>query len=310
MRFDIPGFVFTRLTHTTPPKPRAYWSVAYSCQTNNANRLVLTFVLLKSQLHLRFAMYKAVIFDIGGVVMRSPFIAIAEYEQKLGLPTNYINTSITGRGHNGSWQKFERGEIALLPFYEAFGRDLSDTKNGNKWYQEYCERKGTQCPPLPDTLNVDGRELFGAMMQKAAQYDEHMQRAILRLRATGKYKIIALTNNFAKVDIPQEELRFLGWEDGATPNHLRGLFDDFCDSSTLGMRKPESEFYLLACERNGIAPSDAVFLDDIGINLKAAKALGMDTILVIIGRTLEAVQELERKIDEDLTSPLLADSKL
>ena len=93
--------------------------------------------------------------------MRSPFIAIAEYERQLGLPTNYINTSMcvellthrtarsslsadasnvsfdpmfsVGRGRNGSWQKFERGEIALLPFYEAFGRDLSDTENGNKW---------------------------------------------------------------------------------------------------------------------------------------------------------------------------------
>jgi hypothetical protein len=93
--------------------------------------------------------------------MRSPFIAIAEYERQLGLPTNYINTSMcvellthrttrprlfadasnvsfdpvlsTGRGPNGSWQKFERGEIALLPFYKAFGRDLSDIENGNKW---------------------------------------------------------------------------------------------------------------------------------------------------------------------------------
>lgn len=52
----------------------------------------------------------------------------------------------------------------------------------------------------------------------------------------GKYKLIALTNNFARVNVPAEELEFLGWSEGATPSHLRDLFDDFCDSSTLGMR--------------------------------------------------------------------------
>lgn len=103
--------------------------------------------------------------------------------------------------------------------------------------------------------------------------------------AAGKHKLIALTNNFSKVDIPPKEWEFLGWGDGATPNHLRELFDDFCDSSDLGMRfveltisrlwrkslikikirKPERGFYLLACERNGIKPSEAIFLDDIGM---------------------------------------------
>lgn len=54
--------------------------------------------------------------------------------------------------------------------------------------------------------------------------------------ASGRYKLIALTNNFSRTDVPQEERRFLGWDDGATPTHLRELFDDFCDSSSLGMR--------------------------------------------------------------------------
>jgi hypothetical protein len=78
--------------------------------------------------------------------MRSPFIAIAAYEQEQGLPENYINCSIVERGSQGSWQTLERGEIELLPFYESFGRDLSDTVNGNKWYEAYCERKGLDYP--------------------------------------------------------------------------------------------------------------------------------------------------------------------
>jgi len=112
------------------------------------------------------------------------------------------------------------------------------------------------------------------------------------------------------IDVPPEERRFLGWDDGATPTHLRELFDDFCDSSSLGMRKPEHGFYLLACERNGISPLEALFLDDIGMNLKAAKELGMDTIQVFIGKAQEAVKELEMKLGLDLTSPTEKSSKL
>ncbi|KAF9458657.1 HAD-like domain-containing protein [Collybia nuda] len=250
---------------------------------------------------------KGVVFDIGGVVLRSPFIAIAAYERKLGIPENYINCSIVGRGSNGAWQKFERGELPLFEFYEAFGAELSDTESGNVWYQDYCRQKGIPCPPLPHKLKVDGRVLFGSMMRESSTYDPHMLRAIHHIRALGAYKIIALTNNFAKTDVPASELAFLGWGDGGpTPPHLRELFDDFCDSSTLGMRKPEPEFYLTACRRNNLLPSQVVFLDDIGINLKAAKTLGMETIHVPIGGTLEAVRALGDKLGIDLTSPGLS----
>ncbi|KAF5386748.1 hypothetical protein D9615_001649 [Tricholomella constricta] len=189
---------------------------------------------------------QAVIFDIGGVVLRSPFIAIATYERQLGIPENYLNCSIVGHGSQGAWQKFERGEMPLFEFYEAFGRELSDTVKGNVWYKDHCARKGLEVPRLPETLNVDGRELFGSMMRESNFYDQHILLAIHRIRAAGRYKIIALTNNFAKAEVSPAEAHFLGWDEGATPDHLRSLFDDFCDSSTLGMRKPEPEFYLLA----------------------------------------------------------------
>lgn len=93
----------------------------------------------------------------------------------------------TRRGHNGAWQKFERGEIALFPFYEEFGRDLSDTENGNVWYAEYCRRKGigkswthkqtssgsvrltagsSDCPELPHKLDIDGREVWVSSLSR------------------------------------------------------------------------------------------------------------------------------------------------
>ena len=58
------------------------------------------------------------------------------------------------------------------------------------------------------------------------------------------------------------------------------LFDLVVESSKLGVRKPEPRFYELACEQLGIGPDGCVFLDDLGVNLKPAREMGMTTIKV------------------------------
>lgn len=252
---------------------------------------------------------KAVMFDIGGVVLRSPFLAIANFETEINLPPHYLNVSIKFRGPSGAWQKFERGELHLLDFYPEFGRDLSDTKNGNIWYAEYCRQKQMACPELPELLQIDGRDLFGRMMRSATSYDTHIVSAIRSLRATGRWQVIALTNNFGALHgaavspsrkIPESELEFLGWQNGPVPNQLRELFDHFYDSSIVGLRKPDPQFYLHACKESGVNPKEVIFLDDIGMNLKAAKELGMTTIHVPIGGTLNAVKRLSEHLGTDL----------
>jgi len=261
---------------------------------------------------------KAVLFDIGGVVVQSPLLAIREYEIEHGIPINYINCLITGWGSQGAWQKFERGQIPLFPFYEQFSQELSDVDNGNKWYVEYCDKKKIACPELPQRLHIDGREPFGRMMRIGQKVDKYVYEAILRIKVAKYWRLIALTNNYSKIDATflgidsrhlerypgvtlESELRFLGWERGAVPPHIRQLFDDFVDSSEVGMRKPEHRFYLLACERNHIQPHEAVFLDDLGPNLKTAQELGMETIHVPIGGTVTALRTLGDKLGINLT---------
>jgi len=245
---------------------------------------------------------KAVIFDIASVVLKSPLLAIAAYEQELGLPSNYLNCMITERGPQGAWQKFERGEIQLFDFYEAFSHELSDVQAGNEWYTHYCDRKGIEYPPLPKSLSINGREFFGRMMRESQQYDPHVREAILKIREAGRHKVIALTNNYSRAGIHPSELAFLGWDaNGVVPHHIKELFNDFCDSSVLGMRKPEPEFYLTACRRNNVKPDEVVFLDDLGINLKAARELGMRTIRVPIGESQRAIAELGVMLSLDLT---------
>ncbi|KAF9517905.1 hypothetical protein BS47DRAFT_1338754 [Hydnum rufescens UP504] len=264
---------------------------------------------------------KAVIFDIGGVVLPSPIIAIRRYEKKFSLPQDYLNVQISSRGHDGAWQKFERGEIRnVYHFYEAFGRELSDTERGNIWYTQYMKKRNIPLGSvaLPTKLKVDGRELFGMMMRGNTQYDEVVVEAIHRIRASKKYLVIALTNNFfapyenilatpPSGDFnPESELAFLGWADSPLPQATRDLFDDFVDSSRVGMRKPEPGIYLLACQRNGLRPEETVMLDDIGLNLKAAQSLGMRTIHVPIGGSTLAIKQLRA----DLRIPLIANSGL
>ena len=102
---------------------------------------------------------KAVIFDIGGVVLGSPISGVNDAERKYGLPQHYLNASITARGKRGAFQRLERGEIDLGTFYKEFGREMSDVETGNMAYKVYCERRGIECPALPTRLDIDGKEV-------------------------------------------------------------------------------------------------------------------------------------------------------
>ncbi|KAG8878230.1 hypothetical protein FRB97_002688 [Tulasnella sp. 331] len=259
---------------------------------------------------------RAVFFDIGGVVVKSPLLAIFDFEKQLGLPPSYLNVQISRQGAQGAWARFERGEMDPFSFYEVWGKELSDTVKGNKWYREYCEQKKIPCPPLPSAysyVKVDGRELFGLMM-RGGTYDFKVVDAIRAIKATGRWKVIALTNNYHRPfdellaknpEVAKREMEFLGWNvsGGPASQDLKDMFDDFVDSSEVGSRKPEPPFYLHACEKHGLKPSEIIFLDDLGVNLKTGKELGMETIHVPIGKSEVALEKLQERLGIQLLDP-------
>ncbi|GAA6024715.1 hypothetical protein JCM10207_002806, partial [Rhodosporidiobolus poonsookiae] len=102
--------------------------------------------------------YRAIIFDIGGVVVGSPVAAISRYETQHSLPTHWLNASITAAGEQGAFQRLERGEIGMDEFYRRFGDELSDVERGNAAYRGYCRRVGIECPELPTAVRIDGKE--------------------------------------------------------------------------------------------------------------------------------------------------------
>lgn len=185
--------------------------------------------------------YRAVLFDLGGVVVGSPLHAIAAYEEELGIPAGSVNRVVIGTGPDGAWSRLERGELTLEPFYEAFDRECA-AAGAALSARTLMERVASATAPRP------------AMLE-----------AIQRIRERGLIAA-AITNNW----VAEER----------DARSLADLFDLVVESAVEGVRKPDPRIFVTACERLGIVPSEAVFLDDIGSNLKTARRLGMTTIKV------------------------------
>ena len=182
---------------------------------------------------------RAVLFDLGGVVLGSPFEAIAQYEREHALPPGFVTRLIAAGGSDSAWHGLERGELdvaAFAPRFEAESKVRGET--------------------------LDGAALIAAI-KRGTRPRPAFLRAIEVIRAHG-LKAAALTNN---------------WKSDST-QALSAHFDVFLESSKLGLRKPDPRIYVLACEAVGVAASEIVYLDDIGHNLKPARALGMTTIKV------------------------------
>jgi putative hydrolase of the HAD superfamily len=193
----------------------------------------------------RVSRLAGVLFDMGGVVMQSPLHAIARYERERGLPPNAINRAIAAAGEAGAWARLERGVLTVATFCAPFEAD--------------CRAHGVQ---------VEGAAVMAAIAT-AGVARPAMLEAIRRLRAHG-LRVGALTNNWRRE----------GPDDGVAPHHLRGHFDAFVESRVVGLRKPDPRIYVLACRALDVEPARTAFLDDIGTNLKPARALGMVTIKV------------------------------
>ncbi len=183
------------------------------------------------------------LFDFGGVVLTSPFDAFNEFEEANGLPLDFIRGINTKNPDDNAWAKFERRDVTDIEFGELFAEESAAAGH-----------------------RVDGSIVLELIHGKLRP---EMVEAIRRIKAAG-LKTACLTNNFRP------------WSE-ASPDikEVMGLFDEVIESSVIGIRKPEIGFYEYALAALEIPPTEAVFLDDLGINLKPARAMGMETIKVL-----------------------------
>ena len=215
--------------------------------------------------------YRAVIFDLGGVVFGSPLHAIRCYELANGIEENFVNRLVVSAGPGGSWQRMERGELVMGPrFFAAFDRDVKAAD-----------------PAVGERFSAEA--MMAAIAEESGPRPQMID-ALRRLRADG-CTVAALTNNW----VSEKDREPKDATEAAMRAEVRALFDHYIESSVVGLRKPDPAIYLLACRRIGVEPGDAVFLDDIGSNLKTARALGMTTIKV--DDPDDALAELWRTLD-------------
>jgi epoxide hydrolase-like predicted phosphatase len=200
--------------------------------------------------------YRAVIFDLGGVVMPSPMAAFRAYERRNGLPHRFISEVVVNGGDHGAWSRLERGELSMDEFAEAFDAE--------------CAAAGGR---------IVTRELL-AELATGAGPQAPMVTAIETIRKRG-IRTAALTNNFRSPGDDGVERR----------GGLDGLFDVVVESAVEGLRKPDVRIYELTLARLEVAAAEAVFLDDLGTNLKPAREMGMTTIKV--DDAIAALDELE-----------------
>jgi putative hydrolase of the HAD superfamily len=187
-------------------------------------------------------MIRSVMFDFGGVITTSPFTAFRRYERENGLPEGFIQKVNSTNADTNAWARLERGEIDLHGFADTFQSEASVLGH-----------------------RVDGLAII-ALLNGEVRPD--MVEALRR--CSDRFKTACLTNNFTVGD------------SSASPEMAQILlmFDFVLESRTAGIRKPDPRFYQIACEALDVAPDEVVYLDDLGINLKPARSMGMHTIKV------------------------------
>lgn len=208
-------------------------------------------------------MIEAVIWDFGGVLTTSPFEAFARYEKERGLPVDIIRRTNAANHFENAWAKFERAEVDLATFDKLFAAESLALG---------AEVRGRDVVPL---LSGDPRP--------------EMVEALRRVKQD--FKTGCITNN-----LPANAMGSSGGR-ALYVAETMALFDHVIESAKIGLRKPDPRIYQMMVEALGVDPKKCVYLDDLGVNLKPAREMGMTTIKVIDApqaiRDLQAATGLE-----------------
>ena len=205
----------------------------------------------------------AVLWDFGGVILTSPFEAFRRYEREAGLPEDFIRSLNARNPDANAWAKMERSEVSLAEFVTLF-----------------------QSEALALGHKVDGWRVLQAI---SGDIRPQMVEALRRCKAV--FRVACITNNMKHGDGPGMAR---SPDKAAAVAEVMALFEHIAESSKLGFRKPDPRIYRHTCDLLDVTPEQCVYLDDLGINLKPARDMGMRTIKV--GDPDTAIAELEAMV--------------
>lgn len=191
---------------------------------------------------------RAVACDLGGVLIPAPFDAFAALELRVGAAAGTVRAVNARNPDDNAWARLERREITVEGFVDLFTAE--------------AHHLGHRLPAL------EVIDLVTSISPTRDFADEAMVEALETCRDRG-LRLALITNNVRPLgDSPGS-----GW--------LFELFDTIIESCVVATRKPEPEIYELALGRLGTRAEETVMLDDLGVNLKAARALGLQTLKVV-----------------------------
>lgn len=206
---------------------------------------------------------RAVLWDFGGVILSSPFEAFRHYETEAGLPKDFIRSLNAFNPDTNAWARMERSEVSRTVFVELFEAEALE----------------------------QGHKLDGWRVLQAISGDIRPQMVEALRRCKTAFRVACITNNMKAGEGPGMARNP---EKAQAVADVMTLFEHVVESSKLGLRKPDPLIYRHACDLLGVSPENCIYLDDLGINLKPARAMGMRTIKV--GDPDQAIAELEAMV--------------
>ena len=191
----------------------------------------------------------AVIWDFGGVFTTSPFDAFNRYERERGLPVDIIRKINSINPDTNAWARIERSEVDAATFDQIFA----------------------------DEARTLGFDIRGADVLALLSGDLRPAVVAAFFACKARFKVGCITNNAptgkgAGMSSSSDKAQQIA--------EVFAQFDHVIESSKAGVRKPDPRIYRMMCEALGVDPSQCVYLDDLGINLKPAREMGMLTIKV------------------------------
>ncbi len=193
---------------------------------------------------------EAVIWDLGGVFTSSPFEAFNRFESQRGLPRDLIRTANRTNPDSNAWALFERGEIDGAGFDRKFLEETTALGHPVRGAEVLPLLSGEVRPRMVEALTI----------------------------CKQRFKIGCITNNMIHGN---GSAMAANPESASRAGDIMRHFDAIIESSKAGVRKPDPKIYLMMCERLRVEAHACVYLDDLGINCKAAAQLGMVAIKVV-----------------------------